>query len=68
VISFAVHVLSTREQGDSGLSLDAQRAAIAAECDRKGWVLDRVYEDVASGKDANRPELAAAFAELAEAI
>jgi hypothetical protein len=50
--------------------VDCPRApsGIAAECDRKGWVLNRVYEDVASGKDANRPELAAAFAELAEAI
>jgi DNA invertase Pin-like site-specific DNA recombinase len=51
-------------------SLDAQRAAIAAECDRKGWVLDRVYvyEDVASGKDANRPELVAARHALASGL
>lgn len=48
--------VSTEEQGQSGASLDAQRAAIEAECDRRGWNLLAVAEYVGcSGKDLNRP-------------
>jgi DNA invertase Pin-like site-specific DNA recombinase len=53
--------VSTREQGDSGLGLDAQRAAIEAEAARRGWVLEHVYSDVASGKDTRRDGLSAAL-------
>lgn len=56
--------VSTREQGESGLGMAAQRSAIEAECTRRGWVLERVYEDVASGKDTRREGLAAALAAL----
>jgi DNA invertase Pin-like site-specific DNA recombinase len=51
--------VSTDEQASSGLGLDAQRTAIAAECERRGWVLTGVYEDAgASGKSLNgRPAL-----------
>jgi DNA invertase Pin-like site-specific DNA recombinase len=56
--------VSTREQGDSGLGLAAQRAAIDAECQRRGWELEQVYEDVASAKDTIRPGLTAALAAL----
>jgi DNA invertase Pin-like site-specific DNA recombinase len=58
--------VSTAEQADSGLGLDAQRAAIAAECSRRGWMLDAVYEDAgASGKAlGGRPQLAAALERL----
>jgi DNA invertase Pin-like site-specific DNA recombinase len=54
--------VSTREQGDSGLGMAAQRSAIEAECARRGWILQDVYADVASGKDTNRPELRKALA------
>jgi DNA invertase Pin-like site-specific DNA recombinase len=54
--------VSTDEQGDSGLGLAAQRAAIQAECDRRGWTLAEVHEDVLSGKTLNRPGVAAALA------
>jgi DNA invertase Pin-like site-specific DNA recombinase len=37
--------VSTAEQADSGLGMEAQRTAIRAECDRRGWVLERIYED-----------------------
>jgi DNA invertase Pin-like site-specific DNA recombinase len=37
--------VSTDEQADSGLGLEAQRAAIVAECERRGWDLADVYED-----------------------
>ena len=55
---------STDEQADSGLGLDAQRAAIAAACKRKGWTLVEVHEDAGySGKSVDgRPGLAAALA------
>jgi DNA invertase Pin-like site-specific DNA recombinase len=51
--------VSTDEQTNSGLGLEAQRAAIVAECDRRNWQLSRVFEDAgASGKSlAGRPAL-----------
>lgn len=42
--------VSTEEQSDSGAGLEAQRTAIRAEAERKGWTLTAIYEDVASGK------------------
>ena len=57
--------VSTNEQEDSGAGLEAQRAAIEAECARRGWELLGLYTDVASGKTTNRrPRLQAALAEL----
>jgi DNA invertase Pin-like site-specific DNA recombinase len=57
--------VSTTEQSESGLGLDAQRALITAELARRGWELVAERCDVASGKSTNgRPELAAALAEL----
>jgi DNA invertase Pin-like site-specific DNA recombinase len=54
--------VSTLEQGDSGLGLESQRAAIEQECERRGWALLRIEEDVASGKKRNgRPGLARAL-------
>lgn len=51
--------VSTEEQGNSGLGLEAQRAAIHAECERRGWTLLETFEDAgASGKSMNgRPAL-----------
>jgi DNA invertase Pin-like site-specific DNA recombinase len=43
--------VSTEEQVDSGLGLAAQRSAIEAEADRRGWTLLAIYEDAGvSGK------------------
>ena len=54
--------VSTTEQADSGAGLDAQRAAVTAEAERRGWELLDVLEDAgASGKSLNRPGLAAAL-------
>ncbi|WP_116996198.1 recombinase family protein [Desertimonas flava] len=54
--------VSTAEQCSSGLGLDAQRAAIRDECDRRGVRLVAVYEDAASARTlANRPGLAMAL-------
>src|SRR5437867_3224066 len=53
--------VSTDEQGDSGLGLEAQAAALATELSRRGWPAEADYSDVASGKTTNgRPGLAAA--------
>ncbi|MGH9067151.1 MAG: recombinase family protein [Acidimicrobiales bacterium] len=53
--------VSTTEQADSGLGLDAQRAAIVAEAGRRGWNLVAIHEDALSGKTMARPGLAAAL-------
>jgi DNA invertase Pin-like site-specific DNA recombinase len=53
--------VSTEEQGASGAGLEAQRRAIRAECKRRGWQLDRIEEDVLSGRSMKRPGLQAAL-------
>lgn len=55
--------VSTTEQADSGAGLEAQRTAITAEAERRGWELKRLYEDAgASGKSLKgRPGLLAAL-------
>ena len=47
--------VSTQEQGRSGLGLDAQRRALEAEADRRGWEIEWVVDDGHSAKDLNRP-------------
>jgi DNA invertase Pin-like site-specific DNA recombinase len=54
--------VSTEDQGVRGIGLSAQKAAIRAECDRRGWTLLRVEEDTESGKTMKRPGLQAALA------
>ncbi|HXW80401.1 MAG TPA: recombinase family protein [Acidimicrobiales bacterium] len=53
--------VSTEEQAESGLGLAAQRSAIEAECQRRGWTLAAVHNDALSGKTLKRPGLAAAL-------
>jgi len=58
--------VSTDEQGDSGLGLDAQRAVITTESDRRGWTLDTIHTDIASGKSLRgRSHFATALQQLA---
>jgi DNA invertase Pin-like site-specific DNA recombinase len=58
--------VSTAEQADSGLGLDAQRAAIEAECARKGWLVVEMVEDAGfSAKSLDRPGIARALGLLA---
>jgi DNA invertase Pin-like site-specific DNA recombinase len=58
--------VSTQEQRDSGAGLAAQRAAIVAEADRRGWELVDLVEDGGfSGRDLRRPALASAMGILA---
>lgn len=57
--------VSTDEQAASGLGLDTQRAAIKAECARRGLqVVDLVTDAGLSAKNLQRPALAAALARL----
>jgi DNA invertase Pin-like site-specific DNA recombinase len=57
--------VSTDEQADSGLGLDAQRAAIEGETTRRGWELVHVFTDTASGRSlSRRPRLDEALAML----
>ncbi|MBY0338445.1 MAG: recombinase family protein [Acetobacteraceae bacterium] len=53
--------VSTAEQGQSGLGLEAQRAAVRAFAASQGWLLVAEYSDVASGKDDRRPGFQAAL-------
>lgn len=58
--------VSTREQGRSGLGLDAQRAAIARFAEAEGFEVAAEFTEVETGKGADaldrRPQLAAALA------
>jgi DNA invertase Pin-like site-specific DNA recombinase len=58
--------VSTEEQASSGAGLQAQRALISAEAERRGWTLLEVFVDAAaSGKSLDgRPALASALSAI----
>jgi DNA invertase Pin-like site-specific DNA recombinase len=56
--------VSTGRQEESGAGIAAQRAAITAEAERRGWTVT-FLEETASGKSAVRPKLELALAMLA---
>ncbi len=58
--------VSTREQGQSGLGLEAQRAAVAAYVETTHATLLHAYTQLESGKLANRPQLAFALTHCRE--
>jgi len=53
--------VSTAEQGQSGLGLEAQQASVRAFAAAQGWTLVAEFSDVASGKDDHRPGFRAAL-------
>jgi len=53
----AYHRVSTAKQGNSGLGLEAQSAAIQAYADRAGACIVAAFTEVESGKLNDRPEL-----------
>jgi DNA invertase Pin-like site-specific DNA recombinase len=58
----AYYRVSTDKQGQSGLGLEAQRAAVESFAQSTGAVIDATFIEVESGKRADRPELAKAIA------
>ena len=56
--------VSREDQVDSGLGLAAQRAAVTAEADRRGWDLEIVQEGGLSAKDMRRPVLTSTLLRL----
>jgi DNA invertase Pin-like site-specific DNA recombinase len=59
--------VSTREQGRSGLGIEAQRAAVARFAEVEGFEIVAEFIEIETGKGADaldrRPQLAAALAE-----
>ena len=53
--------VSTAEQGQSGLGLEAQQASVRAFAAAQGWTLVAEFSDVASGKDDRHPGVQAAL-------
>ena len=57
--------VSSEEQADSRAGLEAQRAAIQRECEKRGWEIVDVVEDAGySAKDLRRPGVRGALEEL----
>ena len=54
--------VSTQRQGASGLGLEAQREAVARHVARNGGAVLAEFVEVESGKQSDRPQLAAALA------
>jgi DNA invertase Pin-like site-specific DNA recombinase len=61
-LAVGLYRVSTAEQGQSGLGLEAQQASVRAFVTSQGWTLVAEFSDIASGKDDHRPGFQAALA------
>lgn len=61
-LAVGLYRVSTTEQGQSGLGLEAQQASVRAFAVAQGWTLVAEYSDIASGKGDRRPGFQAALA------
>jgi DNA invertase Pin-like site-specific DNA recombinase len=59
----AYYRVSTARQGKSGLGLEAQRAAVREHLNGGTWQVVAEFTEIESGKNADRPKLAAALKE-----
>ncbi len=59
----AYYRVSTTRQGRSGLGLDAQRAVVESYARATGGNVLRAYQEIESGRKADRPELARAVSD-----
>ena len=57
----AYYRVSTRQQGNSGLGIEAQRETVKAFLAGKGWPPVAEFVEIESGKRNNRPQLEAAI-------
>ena len=57
----ALYRVSTAEQGQSGLGMEAQQASVRGFVAAQGWTLVAEFSDIASGKDDRRPGFQAAL-------
>lgn len=54
--------VSTKSQGDSGLGIEGQKAALLTFLNGGNWSLVGEFTEIESGRDGGRPQLAAALA------
>jgi len=55
--------VSTKQQGQSGLGIEAQEAAVASFASSNGATIVRTYREVETGKRSDRPELTKALSD-----
>lgn len=60
--------VSTDEQVEHGVGLEAQRVALDAEAARRGWDMMWLADEGVSGKSMKRPKMEAALAMLAAGV
>lgn len=61
--AIAYYRVSTQKQGESGLGLEAQRAAVATYARQAGLAIVAEFTEIESGKRDDRPEVARAIAQ-----
>jgi DNA invertase Pin-like site-specific DNA recombinase len=61
-LAIGLYRVSTAEQGQSGLGLEAQQASVRGFVAGQGWTLVAEFSDIATGKDDRRPGFQAALA------
>jgi DNA invertase Pin-like site-specific DNA recombinase len=63
----AYYRVSTRQQGESGLGLEGQVAAVESYAQSCAAAIVRSYQEIETGKRADRPELLKAIADALNA-
>jgi DNA invertase Pin-like site-specific DNA recombinase len=59
--AIGLYRVSTAEQGQSGLGMEAQQVSVRSFVAAQGWTLVAEFSDIASGKDDRRPGFQAAL-------